>query len=708
MRAIVGAAAVALVLAVAILPRYARTPPPFGFARESASAQHDLERRFMALPDAGRIRESHRELTRTPHPAGSPRDRELADWTAQRFRDAGMTDVAITTHDVLLSQPLEIVVEAVRPHRWRATLREPALPGDPDTRLSDADAGTPYHAYSASADMTAPVVYAGNGVDSDYEWLASRGIDVRGRIVLVRQSGPYSYRGFKAFTAERRGAAGILMFADAPAGHAAPQQDLIDPDTRIERGAIVYDFFAPGDPLTPGWPSTSGAKRLPRQEATALPRIASVPLSAKDARTLLQALDGPAVPASWLAEPEAIRRAGPGPVTVHMRVRMKEEIRPVWTVTGVFRGRGSPDDVVIVGNHRDAWVYGGVDPSSGSAALIELARTVGELRRSGWQPERTLLFASWDAEEFALISSTEWAEQHAAWLRDRAVAYVNVDSAASGSHFVAAAAPSIARLVAEAAQAVRDPGTGTPVAAVTRERRAGERRPAPAAPEDDVIDSRPGGGSDYTVFLNHLGIPSADLAFDGPVAVAHSTYDTHAWVDRIGDPGFKYHAALVQLWGIVALRLAQADAVPLDVEASARQIVQFVQEIERRIPQPDHQKLGRHARLPDIRAAARALLDAAEKFERTRAAALEARDGAALARVNRQLITFERTFLDDAGLPGRPWYRHLVNAPTFSYEPEVLPGLAEAIEAGDGPRLAAQTDRLVEALRRAAFHLVVP
>ncbi len=313
------------------------------------------------------------------------------------------------------------------------------------------------------------------------------------------------------------------------------------PPSHIKRGGIVYDFMVPGDPLTPGWPSVPGARRISRSEAASLPAIISAPLSYKDARVILDAKD---------------------PV-VRLKVKSDDRIREIWTVTGMIVGSERPDEVVIVGNHRDAWIYGGVDPSSGSAALVELARTLSELARSGWRPKRSILFASWDAEEFTLTSSTEWGEQHQARITEGAVAYLNVDSAASGPAFNATAVPALNRLILEAAQAVRDPASGIPVAAAFRDRRAiGGSLPTGSAHE--LVDNRLGSGSDYTVFLNHLGIPVADLTFDGPYGVYHSIYDTHAWVARIGDPGFRYHATLVQLWGLLVLRLANAAALPLD------------------------------------------------------------------------------------------------------------------------------------------------
>jgi N-acetylated-alpha-linked acidic dipeptidase len=660
-------------------------PPPrdslFGFTPDGSAAERALERRFLALPSPDRIRDAHRQLAAEPHMAGTVRDRELAEWTRDRFVEYGLEQVETTTHDVLLPWPEEVSVEMTAPRPWRASMREDRIAEDPYTHISPELAGLPYHAYSASGDVTGPVVYAGSGNPSDYDRLAARGIDVRERIVLVRYSVPYSYRGFKALTAQQRGAAGILIYSDAADDGAGKGRVYPDgpwgPESHIQRGGIVYDFLVPGDPLTPGWASRPGARRIDRADAVSLPTIISAPLSHRDARAILDALDGD----------------GPGPAVVRMRVRLDDRIRPVWTVTGVIRGSDRPDDLVIVGNHRDAWIYGGVDPSSGSAALMELARTLGNLTRTGWRPKRSILFASWDAEEFTLTSSTEWGEQHADRLRKDGVAYLNVDSAASGPNLAIAAVPVLNRLIVESAQAVRDPVARIPLAAVARARRAEERGALPSVSGDGFVGNRLGSGSDYTVFLNHLGVPVADLSFDGPYGVYHSIYDNHNWVARIGDPGFRYHAALVQLWGVMALRLAQSDVLPLDYAAYAAEVETYASELESKHP---------GTTLRDIRDAAAELGAAAEAFNARREAALARAAGEARRTLDRRLMAAERALLDDEGIPGRPWYRHQIYAPKFTYAPEVLPAVAEALDGQDRGAVATQARRIAAALRRAA------
>jgi N-acetylated-alpha-linked acidic dipeptidase len=683
-RVAIPAVAVFAICGLALIAVWQRpVPVPFGFSANTAAAEQALERRFLELPTADRIRDEHRVFAGRPHMAGTERDRELMELTRDRFISFGLDDVQVTTHEVLLPWPEEVTVEMVSPTPWRASMREDPVAEDPDTQIAPADAGIPFHAYSASGEVTAPLVVAGSGNPADYDGLARRGIDVRGKIALVKYSVPYSYRGFKALTAQQRGAAGILIYSD-PADDGAGKGVVYPygpwgPESHIQRGGVVYDFMVPGDPLTPGWASLPGAPRITRAEAASLPAIISAPLSFKDARVLLTA-DSP---------------------VVRMAVRSDDRVRPIWTVTGLIRGSDDPERLVIVGNHRDAWIFGGVDPSSGSAALLELARTLGALRATGWRPKRSILFASWDAEEFTLTSSTEWGEQYADRLRRDAVAYINVDSAASGSAFTATAVPALNRLIAEASGVVRDPVTRIPVAAMSRERRTRERGALPGGSSDALVDNRLGSGSDYTVFLNHLGIPIADLTFDGPYGVYHSLYDTHRWVAAIGDPGFRYHVALVQMWGTMALRLANADALPLDYEPYARMIETFAGEVERAAI-PNLGVEGAAQAFGELRDAVADLRGAASAFNAARDRMLAANDREGLRELNAALLRVERQFVDPDGIPGRPWYRHQIYAPQYTYAPEVLPAIAEAVKAQDRATIVLQTSRAAAAVRRAA------
>jgi N-acetylated-alpha-linked acidic dipeptidase len=699
----------------------------YGFTPRSSAAERHLEYRFLSLPSPIKIRETHAWLTAEPHVAGSPRDRTLAEWVRDRWREFGLEQVEIVVHEVLLPYPIEVVVESTLrsgnrkpPTTWRATMKEDAVAGDP---FSSRDNGIAYHAYSASGDVTAPVVYAGGGTPDDYDWLAQRGVDVKGKIVLVRYSVPYSYRGFKALTAEQRGAAGILIYSDPDddgfrKGATYPNGPW-GPESHIQRGGVVYDFRAPGDPLTPGWASVPGAPRIKAADAVSLPKIMSVPLSWRDARPILEALTGPVAPPSWqggipptqnsdkklrqitptlnsdfklrLQTPtpnsdtrwqKITYRVGPGPLTVHLRVRNDDRIRPIWTVTGRITGSATPDQRVIVGNHRDAWGYGGVDPSSGTASLMELARSLGSLARQSVRPRRTIEFASWDAEEFSLTSSTEWGEQHASDLSAHAVAYLNVDSSAGGPDFKAQAVPALNRLVTQSARDVL----------------------GLAESDDAIVSNRLGSGSDYTVFVNFLGVPSADMTYTGPYGVYHSVYDNHLWVQKFGDPGFLRQTAMTRVWGVMALRLANADVLPLDYRATAARIREYVNDATEHATRTHKEPL-------------RQLTNAVDRFT-TAAAAAGARVDALLATdppdrrsaalLDEALMKTERAFLDPTGLPGRPWYRHLLFAPRPTYAAEVIPGVTETMEARDDKQFVAQVTHLVTALGRGTALLDPP
>jgi N-acetylated-alpha-linked acidic dipeptidase len=675
----------------------------YGFTTSSSAQQRALERRFLPLPTPANARAAHAFLTAEPHVAGSPRDRVLADWIRDRWREYGLEQIEVTEHEVLLPYVTETVIETTTP-RWTASLREEPAAGDPFTAR---DTGIPYHAYSASGDVTAAVVYAGSGNPADYDWLASRGIDIKGKIALVRYSVPYSYRGFKAMTAERRGAAGILIYSDPADDGFKKGKTYPDgpwgPESHIQRGGVVYDFRVPGDPLTPGWASTPGAKRIKASDATSLPKIMSAPLSWKDARVLLESLRGPDAPASWQGGLPITYRAGPSQTPVHMRVQMDDTVRPIWTVTARLTGTTAPDQLVIVGNHRDAWVYGGVDPSSGTASMMELARSLGALAKQGLRPKRTILFASWDAEEFTLTSSTEWGEQHAATLSENAVAYLNVDSSASGINFGAAAVPSLNRLVTEAADSVIDPDSRRTIADAHRRGRH-EGGALPGGGGSDLVNNRLGSGSDYTVFLNFLGIPVLDMSFTGPYGVYHSVYDNHTWMTKFGDPKFLYHTTMTRLWGVMALRLANADVVPLDYRPYSDRVDEFIKELTTRAKPAERPVLAPLDTASEaFTRAARAMAGRVDKL-------LEARnpDVKESNALTRSLMMAERALIDRDGIPDRPWYRHLIYAPKPTYAPEVLPGVAEALDRGDRARLADQVRRLTAALDRAAATLSAP
>ncbi|HVI10528.1 MAG TPA: M28 family metallopeptidase, partial [Candidatus Binatia bacterium] len=565
-----------------------QSPPILGFTPASAARQAETEKKFKAIPSPDEERRQHRIFTAEPHVAGSARNNELARYIADQWRTEGIEDVIIRRYDVYGSNPKSTSLEMIAPTRYRALLRELPVLGDPDSKNKSISAA--WSGMSASGDVTAPLVYAHSGNPEDYDLLRKQGIDVKGKIVIVRYSNPYSYRGFKALTAQREGAAAILIYSD-PAedgfkkGNVDPKGPW-GPEYHIQRGAITYDFMVPGDPLTPGWASLPGAKRISVDEAVSIPKIVALPLSWHDAKPLLAAMDGPLAPQDWQGGLPIKYRLGGGRVRVHVKVEMDNSIQPYYVVEGRIRGSDLPDDWIVMGNHRDAWVFGGVDPSSGTAALMEMTRSFAKLAKQGVRPQRTLIFCSWDGEEVGLTGSTEWGEQFADELRRKAVAYINVDEATSGADFHGQAVASLAPMLVEATHSLQDPSGKSLYEAwkesVARERREQERKGEAAdlsLNDSNLADTRIGSGSDHTVFLNFIGMPVLGLGFEGPHGVYHSAYDDFFWMNRFGDPGYRYHTLMSQLWGLLALRLANADLLPFDFASYAQDIRQFVNEM---------------------------------------------------------------------------------------------------------------------------------
>jgi len=688
-----------LCAAVALLIRPAAAPgqspgdrPIRGFSSGAAARQHAVEARLAALLSRDSTGHAFREFTSVPHPAGSAANKRIAERIAQRLRGYGWDDVRIRTYDVLLPLPETVSVSMLAPVRFTASLKEDVVRVDPDTR---ADPGPTYLGMSASGDVTGELVYANSGNPADYDWLESQGISVKGKIVIVRYSNPYSYRGFKALTAEQRGVKALLIYSD-------PQEDgyrrgltfpdgAWGPESHLQRGAISYDFIAAGDPLTPGWASVDGARRLPESESKAIPHVIAVPLSARDATPLLRNLKGPVAPAAWQGALPFTYRVGSGPSVVRVHVKMDGKRRTIYDVEARIRGGDEPDKLVVLGNHHDAWVYGAVDPSSGTATQMELARALGTLVKDGHRPRRTLVLTSWDAEEWHLTGSTEWGEEFADELRRGAIAYLNVDGSTSGSAFAAASVASLNPLIVETARDVTDPSSGSSLLAAWR-KSSGVSEGAPDA--DSLPTNKLGSGSDYTVFLNFLGVPIVDLSFGGPYGVYHSLYDNHYWMTHVGDPGFRYMTVMAEVWGRMALRLANAEVLPLDLRGYASRVASFVTELGT-LP-----GVGDSLDLSPLRDAARewrAAADAAEP-ELQRAAAR----GVANAVLNESLRTLEQSFLLDGGIPGRPWFRHALYAPKYTYAALELPGVREAVDRRDWAGARREAARLAERLRAAA------
>lgn len=694
------AASAGLIPLFGIVALSAQAPQPAvatmpGFPARAAVEETAIEARYRALTSTDEIMKFHRYLTAEPHPAGSTRNNELAQWVAEQWRAQGLEDVTVHEYDVLNSSPREISLEMIRPRHYRASLREDAYQLDQDT--NNPAVSVAYLGYSASGEVTAPVVYAHSGNPEDYDVLRKHGIGVRGKIVLVRYSNPYSYRGFKALTAQREGAAAILIYSD-PAEDGYKQGKVYPngpwgPESHIQRGAITYDFIEPGDPLTPGWASVPGAKRIAPAEAVSLPKIMGVPLSWHDAKPLLENMDGPEAPDSWQGGLPLKYRLGGKRVRVHLKVDMDTSVQPYYVTEARIRGSESPDQWVVLGNHRDAWAFGGVDPSSGTASMLEMTRNLGALLRQGVRPKRTLVVCSWDGEEYALTGSTEWGEQYADELKQKAVAYLNVDEATSGKDFQGDAVGSLAPLLVEVSRTLRAPSGSTLYDEwkATRER---ELRASHAVADSELANTRIGSGSDHTVFLNFLGIPVMGLTFTGPYGVYHSMYDDFYWMNHFGDPGYRYHALMTQLWGELGLRLGNAAILPYDFESYGVNVRKFVASLDEASHVSAHTGLGSLLERID------AFEQAGRQLNRSIAEAISSGrlDPAGVRRVNQAMMQVERNWCNPDGIPGRPWFKHTLYGARYTYAHLELPGITEAAEAGDWKRAAAQASILEEEL----------
>jgi len=666
-----------------------------GYTQEGTVAEREVEGIFLRIPAPEEARKQHRYFTAEPHPAGSQRNNDLAQYIAGLWKEQGWESVTIHRYDVLVTYPRRIEVEMVSPVPYRATLREDPYDVDPDTKNPATRQG--YLGLSASGEVTAPVVYAHSGNPEDYEILRKRGIDVRGKIVLVRYSNPYSYRGFKALTAERLGAAAILIYSDPAEDGYVRGKVFPDgpwgPESHIQRGSITYDFIVPGDPLTPGWASVPGARHIPMEEAISLPKIMAVPLSWRDAKPLLENMDGPEAPADWKGGLDISYRLGGNAVRAHVKVDMDTHLGPNYVVEARIQGSQFPDEWVLVGNHRDAWEFGGVDPSSGTASMMELTRALGELKRQGIRPKRTLIACSWDGEEIGLTGSTEWGEQYADDLRKKLVAYINVDSSVSGPEFQPNAVACLASLLVEVSRLIPHP-SGKSLYEVWREqeqqtyRKAGRKG---SIPDSALVDTRIGSGSDHTVFLNHLGRPTVGLTFEGPYGVYHSIYDDFYWMNHFGDPGYRLHALLTQVWGLLALRLANAEILPYDFAFYADNIREFVREVQKK------KNVGRNLDLKPVLQRISEFQRAAVQLrqEENIALAHSAVDEAVAARINGSLMAVEGNWLNPDGIPGRSWFKHVLYAARYTYAHLELPGLTEAVEKGDW-RVARDQARILE------------
>jgi N-acetylated-alpha-linked acidic dipeptidase len=658
------------------------TMPLQGFDAPSAEVERGWEAKFLALPERGSLRNSLETITAAPHVAGTPGDRDNANYVASVFRAAGLR-TQVVEYSALLPYPEEVTVEISAPSPIRLGNFETPIAGDPFS--ADQRAVIGFNAYSPSGDVTAPVVYANYGLDDDYAALAKAGIPVKGAIVLTRYG--KSYRGLKSLLAEQHGASGVLIYSDPNddgyhAGDIYPG-GAYRPPHGIQRGSILNTAY-PGAPLHPGDAPSSIEQAA---FAAALPKVPTAPLSYADAQQILLRLKGPSAPAAWQGGlPFTYHLGGTADTQVHMRLRMDYRYRTIWDVIGTLPGSGTGE--ILLGNHRDAWAFGAVDPGSGTMVLLETSKALGRLRAQGWQPRRSVVFCSWDAEEFALIGSTDYAREYTAKLRRRAAAYLNVDSGDYGPNFGAAAVPSLQPLLASVAQSAPDPHRGGTVYAAWAQASTGN------------LFGDLGGGSDFEAFLNYTGVASADLSFSGPYGVYHSTYDNFHYFTSESDPDFAYGAAMTDVLGLAALRLADAPELPLDLGAYGRAIAGFVDTLQRAQTEPPARSLDWTL----LSTSANRLRLAAEAFQARAQAALVHPNPQRLQALNHALSGFEQSLLNDQGLPGEPYFRHEIFSPS-GYASSRLPALAGALGDRNWELADEQLHLLAQTLQLAANRL---
>ncbi len=688
-----------------------------------------------------------RTLTEEPHAAGTPADYKTALFVRDKLRSWGWT-ADLAEYEVLLNYPIEPpMLQLFRPTSAALSLVEKPHVADKDS--ADPAAFSAFHGYGVSGYVRGQVVYVNYGQPEDYETLDRLGVSVKDKIVLARYGA--IFRGLKVRNAQKRGATGILIYSD-PADDGYAKGDVYPdgpyrPASALQRGSVQFLSLGPGDPSTPDGPSVKGAKRLPIdpemgftveaadewEKASGLKRedyfatIPSLPISYEAAKPILAALGGPSVPTGWQGGLPLPYHVGPGPADVGFRVKMEYKVRTIWNVIATLKGTVEPDRWVMIGNHRDAWVYGAVDPGSGTAATLETCRALGAAVKAGWKPRRTLMYASWDAEEYGLVGSTEWADEHAKEVDTKALMLLNVDSAVGGPDLDLDGVPSLRDLMLDACGAVTDIRSGRTLRTLwTDKKRAQWAATAPIDLDDLTSDARPsavfspmlnslGSGSDYTAFLDHLGVPCLDVGFGGKYGVYHSIFDDFYWMEKFGDPEFLTHATAAKLYTVIAMRAASAEVFPYRFTPYAEALHEHLDDLRRivehktRATAPGAKPPLRFEGLADLAKSIRSFQSAATTIDRT-LVTLSARDGvdpARLSRVNDALQRVERAFLLREGLPGRRWFKHAVYAPglTTGYACWPLPGVRQAVQDHDAKMLSAQLPALVARLDAATTAL---
>ncbi len=705
----------AVTLAAACGACRASEPPPappavrakLGYTAASSATQQALESRFRALVSADSMSGLHAPLTRRPHPAGSPGTHDVVNYLQDTLAGFGL-DVTTHEYQVLLAAPRSIAITMTAPARRRLSVAEPAIPADPTS--SHPELGGGYVAYSASGNARGQVVYVNYGLPADYEELKALGVSLQGRIALARYG--RSHRAVKTHTAQQAGARALILYSDpgddgAARGPAWPE-GYWRGEQMLQRGNAKYSWFWHGDPLTPGVGATTSAVRIAEKTAPTLPTIPVVVLGWGEAQHLMAALGGPAAPERFRGGLTTPYRLGPGPAAVTLAVDMDQKLAPIYDVVASIPGTAAPERAVLFGTHHDAWTFGGVDPGTGATALLEVAKGLGQMVKNGWKPARTISFAFWDAEEFGLVGSTEYAEDQRARLQEQLIMYVNIDMYMKG-RFDPGGVPSLAAFVADVARDVPE-GTSTVYdhwKASELDRVPAARRPAnPATFTPDL--KALGSGADFVPFQDHLGVPTMAIEFIGGngygYGTYHTNYDSRAYVEKVADPGFVQGVLMAQVLGTMALRMSQADVLPFRFSHYGEKLQEAVTAASGWATDAgmavDVAPL--HTRAAAVRAAASALERAVDAH-----LAAGSLDRSRLAQLNDRLARVEQRLADDEGAPDTKWYRHVFYGWNIYslYDGQPFPGLAEALRLRDGARVARELGRIERALARMAGEL---
>jgi N-acetylated-alpha-linked acidic dipeptidase len=690
-----------------------------GYSPRSSQTERDWENKFRAIPDPANLREYMKRMSARPHHVGSPYDKDNAEWILARFKEWGL-DAHIETFNVLFPTPKVRVLEMTGPTKFTAKLEEPALAADLTSNQKSEQLPT-YNAYSPDGDVTAPLVFVNYGLPEDYEKLDRLGISVKGAIVIAKYY--HSWRGVKPKVAAEHGAVGCLIYSEPrddgyTVDDVFPAGPMRNPDG-VQRGSVMdFASASPGDPLTPGVGATADAKRLSVKEATSIAKIPVLPISYGDAQPLMAALKGPMAPEEWRGSLAIPYHVGPGPAKVHLKLEFNWDIKPVYDVIAKIPGSVAPDEWIIRGNHHDAWVNGAEDPVSGQAPLLEEARALGALLKEGWKPRRTIIYAAWDGEEPMLLGSTEWVEAHADELRQHAAVYLNTDGndrgmlAMGGSH-------TLEQFINGVAKDIRDPETkmsiwersrlSTIADASTEDRKEIRQRA-------DLRIHALGSGTDFTGFLDHLGIATLDLGFGGETeqGIYHSIYDDFFWYTHFSDNEFVYGRALSQTVGTSVMRLADAEVLPFDFVNFADTIQKYTSDLQKLLKDkqeearernqeldegmfkamfdprkptiaPPREEAPPHLNFAPMENAHEKLARSAERYKKALAqkqGTFSESDASQLAALNAKLIASERKLTNEEGLPRRPWFKHLLYAPGVysGYGVKTVPGVREGIE----------------------------